>query len=430
MSSASSGFYPAANGEFAAGKHHGGDGFLPEQKENESISKIREYIFDTYSLSDINDSDLKKEIRKYTDGFKKTKTLPVKERERITRTVYSSIRGLDIIDELLEDDSVSEIMINSYDCIFTEKKGVIRKSSLKFESRRRFEDIIERAISMSGREVNYAMPIADAILPGGDRVNVVLPPVAVDGPNMTVRKFSKHPMSMETLIKNGTLTQQAADFLKELVRAKYNIFVSGGTSSGKTTFLNVLSDYIPENERIITIEDSAELRLRNSENLIRLQSRNRNTAGAGEITMRDLIKTSLRMRPERIIVGEVRGAEAMDMLQAMNTGHDGSLSTGHANSCADMLLRLETMVLSADYGMPLSAVRQQMCSALDIIVHLSRDKDGKRKIIQICEVGKTADGNIKTNSLFERNAKGELKRTKAVFNNTFKLEISGVSGNL
>ena len=304
-----------------------------------------------------------------------------------------------------------------------------------FESERRLEDVIQRIVGLAGREVNQANPIVDTRLPDGSRVNVVLPPISLIGPVVTIRKFSKTPMTIEKLIEYGSLTQNIADFLEILVRAKYNIFVAGGTGSGKTTFLNALSNYIPKDERIITIEDSAELQIENVPNLVSLETRNANSTGAGAVTMTDLIKSSLRMRPERIIVGEVRGAEALDMLQAMNTGHDGSLSTGHANSTRDMLSRLETMVLQGAAGLPLPAIRQQISSAVDIIIHLSRLRDHSRKTMAITEVlGLDAQGNIMLNPLYEfvedekstlEHVSGSLQRTTNKMQNIFKLQLAG-----
>ena len=292
-------------------------------------------------------------------------------------------------------------------------------------------------MGQAGREVNQANPIVDTRLPNGSRVNVVLPPISLVGPVVTIRKFSKNPMTIERLIAYGSLTQPIADFLETLVKAKYNIFICGGTGSGKTTFLNALSNYIPKDERIITIEDSAELQIENVPNLVSLETRNANSAGAGAITIRDLIKSSLRMRPERIIVGEVRGAEALDMLQAMNTGHDGSLSTGHANSTHDMLSRLETMVLQGAAGLPLPAIRQQISSAVDIIIHLSRLRDHTRKTMAITEVlGLDERGNIMLNPLYEfeedenstlEHVSGSLIRTKNKMQNVFKLQLAGMS---
>ena len=321
------------------------------------------------------------------------------------------------------------------DRIFIEQNGRLYKLDKHFESEQNLEDIIQRIVGQAGREVNQANPICDTRLPDGSRVNVVLPPISLCGPIVTIRKFSKTPMTIERLIAYGSLTPEIADILKLLVQAKYNIFICGGTGSGKTTFLNALSNYIPKDERVITIEDSAELQIVGIDNLVSLETRNSNASGTGEITIRDLIKSSLRMRPERIVVGEVRGGEALDMLQAMNTGHDGSLSTGHANSTADMLSRLETMVLQGADGLPLDAVRQQIVSAIDIIIHLSRLRDKSRKTMEITEVIGYENGEIQLNPLyvFEEDenttlekVSGSLKRTKNKMQNVFKLQLAGI----
>ena len=326
-------------------------------------------------------------------------------------------------------------MINGPDRIFIEQNGRLYKLDKHFESEQNLEDIIQRIVGLAGREVNQANPICDTRLPDGSRVNVVLPPISLCGPIVTIRKFSKTPMTIERLIAYGSLTPEIADILKLLVQAKYNIFICGGTGSGKTTFLNALSNYIPKDERVITIEDSAELQIVGIDNLVSLETRNSNASGTGEITIRDLIKSSLRMRPERIVVGEVRGGEALDMLQAMNTGHDGSLSTGHANSTADMLSRLETMVLQGADGLPLDAVRQQIASAIDIIIHLSRLRDKSRKTMEITEVIGYENGEIVLNPLyvFEEDenttlekVSGSLKRTKNKMQNVFKLQLAGI----
>ena len=308
-----------------------------------------------------------------------------------------------------------------------------------FESEEKLQDIIQRIVAQAGREVNQANPIVDTRLPEGSRVNVVLPPISLKGAIVTIRKFSKEPMTVEKLIQYGSITPQIADILQLLVKAKYNIFICGGTGSGKTTFLNAISNFIPNGERVITIEDSAELQIANVDNLVSLETRNANTAGVGEVTIRDLIKSALRMRPDRIVVGEVRGAEALDMLQAMNTGHDGSLSTGHANSTRDMLSRLETMVLTGAEGLPLDAVRQQIASAVDIIVHLSRLRDRTRKTMEITEVVKYEKGEIKLNPLYKfeedeastaDKVTGTLKRTKNPLINDLKLKLMGYKGTI
>lgn len=362
--------------------------------------KIREDLYRFNSLADLSDDELIKVINSIALRYCKNKKFSVSERDAIVRKVFCSVRGLGVLDELLADDDISEIMVNSYDELFIEKHGRVEKSEVSFDNEKELMDVIQRIVGRSGREVNTAKPIVDTRLPGGERVNVVLPPISIRGPVMTVRKFPKKRITIEDLIDNGTLTDDAAQFLKRTVEEKCNIFISGGTSSGKTTFLNVLSDFIPENERIITIEDSAELQLRGIKNLIRMEVRNANTTGNGEVGMKELIRTSLRMRPDRIIVGEVRGEEALDMLNAMNTGHDGSLSTGHANSSYDMLYRLESMILQSGISFPLMAVRQHIFSAIDIIVHLARTADGKRRVVEISEIEAIKDDNYLLNTLY------------------------------
>lgn len=354
-------------------------------------------------------------------------------RIRLRRELFNAVRRMDVLSDLLEDDSITEIMINGYDQIFVEKDGRIQSFSQSFESEDRLASIIQQIVAGCNRLVNEAVPIVDARLPDGSRVNVVLPPVALDGPTMTIRKFPKEKMTMERLIELGALDEEAAGFLKLLVKARYNIFVSGGTGAGKTTFLNALSDYIPKTERIITIEDSAELQLRDVENLVRMETRNSNVEGENAITIRDLIKASLRMRPDRVIVGEVRDSAAIDMLTAMNTGHDGSLSTGHANSAYDMITRLESMVLMG-IELPMEAVRRQIASAVDIIIHLGRLRDGSRKVTEICEVTGIENGQVQLMSLYEfeeqaekgrKTVQGYLKK-KAALQNKEKLKRAGL----
>lgn len=354
-------------------------------------------------------------------------------RIRLRKELFNAVRRMDVLSDLLEDDSITEIMINGYDQIFVEKDGRIQSFSQSFESEDRLASIIQQIVAGCNRLVNEAVPIVDARLPDGSRVNVVLPPVALDGPTMTIRKFPKEKMTMERLIELGALDEEAAGFLKLLVKARYNIFVSGGTGAGKTTFLNALSDYIPKTERIITIEDSAELQLRDVENLVRMETRNSNVEGENAITIRDLIKASLRMRPDRVIVGEVRDSAAIDMLTAMNTGHDGSLSTGHANSAYDMITRLESMVLMG-IELPMEAVRRQIASAVDIIIHLGRLRDGSRKVTEICEVTGIENGQVQLTSLYEfeeqaekgrKTVQGYLKK-KAALQNKEKLKWAGL----
>ena len=325
--------------------------------------------------------------------------LPFERKCSLKQEIFHAIRGLDILEELLQNEAVTEIMVNGHRSIFYEKEGRLFRWEKQFSSEERLRDVIQKMAAGANRIVNEASPVADTRLPDGSRVNIVLPPVSLDGPAVTIRKFSRTPYTMERLIGMGALSEQAGKYLAEAVGRRRNIFISGGTGSGKTTFLNALSAYIPGEERIITIEDAAELQIRSSPNLVRLEVRNANTEGCSAVTVRDLI-TALRMRPSRIIVGEVRGAEALDMLQAMNTGHEGSLSTGHANSAEDMISRLETMVLQGS-DIPLSAVRRQIASAIDIFVQLCRRRDGSRGVLQICENRGLQNGEIVLKPVFE-----------------------------
>ncbi|MGO4529779.1 CpaF family protein [Paenibacillus sp. 2TAF8] len=345
------------------------------------------------------DEELWRGIERKVLGDPSLEDLTSGERHTLVQRLFDSFRGLDILQPLVDHPDITEIMINSHQEIFVEQEGEVRQIPLQFESRERLEDIIQMIVSGVNRIVNESSPIVDARLKDGSRVNIVLPPIALKGPTMTIRKFPSEPMKMSDLIEKGALHQEAAVLLQQLVRSKYNIFIGGGTGSGKTTFLNALSQFIPADERIITIEDSAELQIVTVPNLVSLETRNANTEGKGLISIRDLIKSSLRMRPNRIVIGEVRGAEALDMLQAMNTGHDGSLSTGHANTISDMISRLETMVLSGA-ELPIAVVRQQISSAIDIFVHLSRLRDRSRRVTEISEVIGMQDGEVLLNPLF------------------------------
>lgn len=349
--------------------------------------------------------------------------IPIKVKKDIRKCIMNEIIGYDVISELLENDDITDIMVNGESDIFYERNGKIHRYGKCFSSSAKLFDIIQHIAAGHNRIVNESEPIVDVRLKDGSRVNIVLPPVAINGPVVTIRKFPKHDFTLEKLTEIGSITKEAADFLKKLVHARYNIFISGGTGTGKTTFLNALSNYIPSDERIVTIEDSAEIRIQGIENIVSLETRNANFEGNNEITMRDLIKSSLRMRPDRIIVGEVRGEETLDMLQAMNTGHEGSISTGHANSPADMIARIETLVLMAS-DMPLNAIRRQIGSALDILVHLGRIKDGKRKVLNISEV-MYADDDIHLNLLYEYHAENGLVRTGNDMNDCSKLERYG-----
>lgn len=368
--------------------------------------------------------------------IKKSKELYIStsNKRQLRKLIFNSIRRYDILQDLIEDPTITEIMINGSDHIFIEQKGKISLWDKQFESNKKLEDIIQAIVSKSNRTINESNPIVDARLSDGSRVNIVLPPVSLSGPIVTIRRFPDKPISMKKLIQFGTLTKELADFLEKLVIAGYNIFISGGTGSGKTTFLNVLSNFIPSDERIITIEDSAELQIQNIKNLVRLEVRNANVEGKNEVSIRELIKTSLRMRPDRIVVGEVRDAAALDMLQAMNSGHDGSLSTGHANSTRDMLNRLETLVLMA-LDLPITAVRKQIISAIDIIIHIERLRDKSRKVVEVSEVIDCIEGEYVVNKLYvfeERgqdekgNVIGKIEKANNKIINDFKLRKAGI----
>ena len=381
---------------------------------------------------DITDVALKQVIGECVQEESGLYMISIRQKEELEESVFNAIRRLDVLQELLEDDTITEIMINGKDDIFLERNGHITKWDKSFENEERLEDIAQKIASLSNKIVNISSPIADTRLEDGSRVSIVLPPVALNGPVITIRKFYKDALTMEKLIETGSLTQEAADFLKMAVKSKYNIFISGGTGSGKTTFLNALSEFIDNDERVITIEDAAELQINHVKNLVRLEARDANIEGKNEVTIRDLIRASLRMRPDRIIVGEVRGKETLDMVQAMSTGHDGSLSTGHGNSHKDMMTRLETMILMG-IDMPVAAIRQQLTSAIDIIIHLGRLRDKTRRVLQIAEVVGVSRGEVKFNKLFEfaENAEsnglvlGELKATGNKLVNTQKMHFAG-----
>ena len=375
--------------------------------EEEFVDDIKRFVSENVSLSKISDEELAERIDQIVTDRLKDIYCPIETKVSISQQVYSSIRGFGLLDSIISDDSITEVMIIGPEKIFIENKGRLTRLDKKFESQRKLEDVIQRIVGLAGREVNQANPICDTRLPDGSRVNVVLPPIALCGPTITIRKFSKEPMTINKLIEYGSITQEIADKLELLVKAKYNIFISGGTGSGKTTFLNALSNFIPKDERIITIEDSAELQITGIDNLVSLETRNANASGAGQVTIRDLIKSSLRMRPERIIVGECRGGEALDMLQAMNTGHDGSLSTGHANSPHDIISRIETMVLQGQ-DFPLNAIRQQIASGIDIIVQLGRLRDKSRRVLEVSEVDGFIDGEIVLHTLYRFEETGVL----------------------
>lgn len=377
-----------------------------QDRKKELKEKLAESIDYSRESSD-------EEIQELIDDMlvRESKKMPLglAERDSLRRELFHAIRKLDVLQEFVDDPQVTEIMVNGPDNIFLERDGRLYKSDLRFESEEKLQNVVQQIVSDCNRVVNEASPIVDARLQNGSRVNVVLNPVALNGPILTIRRFPDKPITMEDLVSFGSVTEEVCRWLDRLVRARYNIFISGGTGSGKTTFLNALSNYIPPQERIITIEDSAELQIRSIPNLVRMETRNANVEGCQEITIRDLIKTSLRMRPDRIIVGEVRGGEAFDMMQCLNTGHDGSMSTGHANSSADMLSRLENMILMG-MEIPLDAIRQQIASGIDIIVHLRRLRDRTRKVLEIVEVLGYEKGEIRLKPLYQFKETGEDAR--------------------
>lgn len=365
----------------------------------------------------------------------KERGLLLREREKLSKELFHALRKLDILQELIEDPGVTEIMVNGTEAIFVEQNGTLFQWDKQFVSKEVLEGVVQQIVGRMNRVVNESNPIVDTRLPNGSRVNIVLPPVALNGPILTIRRFPEKAITMEDLLNFGSVTEEAASFLKILVQCGYNIFISGGTGSGKTTFLNALSNFIPQSERIITIEDSAELQIKNIPNLVRLETRNKNQEGSEEISIRDLIKSALRMRPDRIIVGEVRGGEAIDMIQCLNTGHDGSLSTGHANSSKDMLSRLETMILMG-MDLPLPAIRRQIASGIDILVHLGRLRDRSRRVLEIAEVLDYMDGEIVLQSLFlfqeegcgkNGRVKGRLIKKNSLYHRE-KLAACGMAG--
>jgi pilus assembly protein CpaF len=382
---------------------------LIEELKNRLINNID--LSRNISDEELNETITEMVINEYHDSAS------LKEKMRISRELFNAIRGLDVLQEILDDDDITEIMINGSDRIFIEKNGKLFRYNGRFSSEEKLRDVIQTIAARANKRVNESSPILDTRLYDGSRVNIVLDPVSIAGAAVTIRKFPKDSITMDRLIQLGSITQEAVQFLKGLVENGYNIFISGGTGSGKTTFLNALSNFIPQDERIITIEDSAELKIEHIDNLVSLECRQANVEGENAITIRDLIRTSLRMRPSRIIVGEVRGAEALDMLQAMNTGHDGSLSTGHGNSPQDMLSRLEVMTMMAGEELPLMAIRGQIASAIDIMVHLGRLRDGSRKVLNISQIEGVEENNIKLSSLFEykynadKSKSGTLVRT-------------------
>lgn len=380
---------------------------MTEEEEKERCRQIQEMIVNEMNRgSGISDDEILECIEEHVLKMGHTVYLSVTKKEEMIRTIFNSIRKLDVLQELLEDNSITEIMVNGPNHIFIEKDGRLQPYPKKFSSQEKLEDVVQQIVGKVNRRVNEANPIADVRLLDGSRVNVVLPPIALEGPVVTIRKFPEQPISMDRLIEIGSVTEEAAIVLGKLVEAKYNIFVSGGTGSGKTTFLNALSEYIPAEERLVVIEDAAELQIRGIPNLVRLEVRNANIEGKNAVTIRDLMKSALRMRPDRILLGEVRDAAACELLNVMNTGHDGSLCTGHANSPKDMLNRLETLVLTG-MDIPLPAVRGQIASAIDIIVHLGRLRDKSRRVLEIVEVIGIQQGEIQVQPLFSFHEEGQ-----------------------
>jgi len=366
----------------------------------DKLRELKERVLSGVDMTgDTSDDSMMEIIHTAVSEYCHENFLSLEERNRICDEIFNEMRQLDILQELIDDPDITEIMVNGPDNIFVERGGKISRWAKTFSGEEKLDNIIQQIVGFCNRVVNESSPIVDARLPDGSRVNVVTKPVALNGPILTIRRFPKKRLTMEDLIRMGAITDKAARFLEILVKAKYNIFISGGTGSGKTTFLNILSDYIPADERIITIEDSAELSVSAVPNLVSLETRNSNASGCEAIDIRMLIKSALRMRPDRIIVGEIRGSEAIDMLQAMNTGHDGSLSTGHANSPEDMLSRIETMVLMG-MDLPLAAIERQIASGIDIMVHLGRMRDKSRKVLGIEEIAGRDDGGIILSTLF------------------------------
>ena len=393
--------------------------------EAEIFLRLKSEIMARIDMSrDVSDDEINDLIEEAISALKKQEFITLMEREELQRQLFFEVRRMGILEELISDSTVTEIMVNGTEAVFIEKSGKLFKWNKRFETAEKLRDVIQQIVAKSNRVVNESSPIVDARLENGARVNVVMNPVALNGPILTIRRFPDDPIRMQDLINFDSVTVEASEFLKKLVAAGYNIFVSGGTGSGKTTFLNALSEFIPSEERIITIEDSAELQIKGIDDLVRLETRNANVEGCREVTIRDLIKSSLRMRPDRIIVGEIRDGAALDFLSAANTGHDGCLSTGHANSAKDMLSRIETMVLMAGMELPLPAIRRQMASAIDIIVHLGRLRDRSRKVLEIAEITGFDNGEIRMKNLYEFKETGSIRggRVEGILEKTGELE--------
>lgn len=382
----------------------------------EVFRALRRGLMDRLDLArELSDQEILDEIDQLILSGTPEVCLSLKEKVELRQELFHSVRKLDVLQELIEDETVTEIMVNGPDAIFVERKGKLKKWDKCFTSREKLEDVIQQIVGRCNRVVNEAMPIADARLENGARVNAVIQPVALNGPILTIRRFPDTPVTMEKLISLGSLPRECAEFLAVLVKARYSMVIGGGTGSGKTTFLGALSEYIPSDERIITIEDNAELKIQGIPNLVQLEAKMANVEGASSITIRDLIKAALRMRPDRIVVGEVRGGEAVDMLQALNTGHEGSLSTAHANSARDMLSRLETMTLMG-VELPLEAIRRQIASGVDILIHLGRMRDKSRKVLEITEVCGFEDHEIRTRTLYRWKEGEGLIKTAPLLN--------------
>ena len=391
----------------------------------ETFQAIRDLLMEKLDMSrEMTDREILDEIDQLILNRMRDSYISLNEKLQLRQELFYSVRKLDVLQELIEDETVTEIMVNGPDAIFVERGGRLGKWDKSFTSREKLEDVIQQIAGRCNRVINESMPIVDARLENGARVNAVISPVALNGPILTIRRFPDTPITMDRLIALGSLTCECARFLEALVRARYSIVIGGGTGSGKTTFLGALSDYIPEDERIITIEDNAELKIQGVENLVRLEAKMANMEGTVSVSIRDLIKTALRMRPDRIVVGEVRGGEAVDMLQALNTGHEGSLSTAHANSARDMLSRLETMTLMG-VDLPLEAIRRQIASGVDILIHLGRMRDKTRKVLEITEVCGYEKNEIITRTLFRREEDLGLVQISELFNRE-KLTRAGV----
>jgi len=405
-------------------------------KENMEIQELKEAILREIDLSrDVEDEEIKEIIRRKCGKYAKEHMLSMRQREEKEQILFHALRKLDVLQELLDDEEITEIMVNGPGHIFYEKAGRLYEYEKAFMSKERLEDISQQIAGSNNRMINLSNPIVDTRLSDGSRVNIVLAPISIEGPAISIRKFPKRPYEMRDLVQMEAISAEAAEFLKCLVLARYNIFVSGGTGSGKTTFLNALSQFIPKEERIITIEDSAELQLIDKPNLVRLETRNSNTEGVLSISIRDLIRAALRMRPSMIVVGECRGGEALDVLQAMNTGHDGSLSTGHANSCRDMIARLETMVLMGSVELPVAAIRSQIASGIDVFVHLGRLRDKSRKVLSITEVVGYENGEMLLNEIYrfgelsekDGHVYGELEKVGELQHKE-KMKNAGITG--